>query len=219
MVWFEVCLVKYPARRVWLMEFDIVPFDLVQEFQCVRGRNNNRSASKIMDGIPSFNLRPILMENCPMINLRIYDVQGITNVLGLHEIDRPIQGRPTAIVGGKPRVKINDPLRHSRKKSRFNQLKRSIGLIKIALFKKIKVLLRIQKIILPVFLQLRFMPRKEAPMLITERVTELILRVDRLEGNPDRNKIGEIVESLISQEGLVRFLVFVLIYLNILKMF
>ena len=46
-------------------------------------------------------------------------------------------------------------------------------------------------------------------MLITEMVTELILRVDRLEGNPDRNKIGEIVESLISQEGLVRFLVFV----------
>ncbi len=97
------------------------------------------------------------------------------------------------------------------KKSKFNQLKYKLGLVKIALLKRVSILRQkarssgAQK---KKSFQIQI-KRKEDQMFKPEKVVEVLKRYDRLCDNPDIPRIEKAVIDQLQESGLLRLCIFV----------
>lgn len=82
------------------------------------------------------------------------------------------------------------------KKSKFNQLKYGLGLVKIALLKRMPSWSIGVK-------------RKEKPMFQMDKAIEALKRYDRLPNNPDFSRIEKTISDQLQKDGLLRLCVFV----------
>ena len=109
------------------------------------------------------------------------------------------------VVGGSS--PLGNPMSYKKKKlkkSKFNQLRYKLGLVKIALLKRTKV---------------RFPKRRSTSknqtekrgvqMLQMDKVLASLRRYDRMKDNPDSARLEQAVAEQIQQEGLLRLCVFV----------
>lgn len=97
------------------------------------------------------------------------------------------------------------------KKSKFNQLKYKVGLIKIALLKKASIFRqkeRSNNAKKEVSFQIPI-KRKESQVFKIGKVVGVIKRYDRLSGNPDISLVEKAVADQLQKEGLLRLCVFV----------